>query len=68
MRVLRQNLRVEIKTETRVFLESLNFEIEMRVSQKSSAQKNAYYLGISRIILMSKIATRIPGIGRNALE
>ena len=35
MRVLRQNLRVEIKNETRVFLESLNFEIEMRASQKS---------------------------------
>ena len=34
MRVLRQNLRVEIKNETRVFLESLNFEIEKRVSQK----------------------------------
>ena len=68
MRVLRENLRVEIENEMRVFLESLNFEIEMRVSQKSSAQKNAYYLGISRIILMSKIATRIPGIGKNALE
>ena len=38
MRVLRQNLRVEIKNETRVFLESLNFEIEMRVSQKSEMQ------------------------------
>ena len=35
MRVLRENLRVEIENETRVFLESLNFEIEMRVSQKS---------------------------------
>ena len=28
-------LRVEIKNETRVFLESLDFENEMRVSQKS---------------------------------
>ena len=68
MRVLTTKLIVEIENGTNVFLESLNFEIEMRVSQKSSAQKNAYYLGISRIILMSKIATRIPGIGRNALE
>ena len=37
MRVLREKLRVEIENETRVFLESLNFEIEMRVSQKSAA-------------------------------
>ena len=36
MRVLRENLRVEIENEMRVFLESLNFEIEMRVSQKSA--------------------------------
>ena len=35
MRVLTTKLRVEIENETRVFLESLNFEIEMRVSQKS---------------------------------
>ena len=35
MRVLRENLRVEIENEMRVFLESLDFEIEMRVSQKS---------------------------------
>ena len=67
MRVLRENLRVEIENETRVFLESLNFEIEMRVWQKSSAQKNAYYLGISRIILMSKIATPIRGVGRKCI-
>ena len=39
-----QNLRVEIKTETRVFLESLNFDIEMRVSQKSA-------IGVKRSIL-----------------
>ena len=38
MRVLRKKLRVEIENETRVFLESLNFEIEMRVSQKSEMQ------------------------------
>ena len=29
-------MRVEIENETRVYLESLNFEIEMRVSQKSA--------------------------------
>ena len=34
MRVLTKKLRVEIENEMRVFLESLNFEIEMRVSQK----------------------------------
>ena len=38
MRVLTKNLRVEIENEMRVFLESLNFEIEMRVSQKSVGQ------------------------------
>ena len=36
MRVLTIELRVEIENETRVFLESLNFEIEMRVSQESN--------------------------------
>ena len=40
MRVLRENLRVEIENEMRVFLESLNFEIEMRVSQKSVSKSN----------------------------
>ena len=35
MRVLATKLRVEIENEKIVFLESLNFEIEMRVSQKS---------------------------------
>ena len=40
MRVLREKLRVEIENETRVFLESLNFEIEMRVSQKSATPDN----------------------------
>ena len=38
MRVLTTKLRVEIENEMRVFLESLNFEIEMRVSQKSAAR------------------------------
>ena len=37
MRVLTIKLRVEIENEMRVFIESLNFEIEMRVSQKSVA-------------------------------
>ena len=31
-----KKLRVEIENETRVYPESLNFEIEMRVSQKSA--------------------------------
>ena len=35
MRVVTKKLRVEIEDEMRVFLESLNFETEMRVSQKS---------------------------------
>ena len=35
MTVFVKKLRVEIENETRVFLESLDFEIEMRVSQKS---------------------------------
>ena len=38
MRVLTTKLRVEIENEIRVFLESLNFEIEMRVLQKSDIQ------------------------------
>ena len=38
MRVLTKKLRVEIENEMRVFLESLNFEIEMRVSQKSETR------------------------------
>ena len=35
MRVLTTKLRVKIENEMRVFFESLNFEIKMRVSQKS---------------------------------
>ena len=42
MRVLTTKLRVEIENETRVFLESLDFEIEMRVSQKSERLCWAY--------------------------
>ena len=47
MRVLRIKLRVEIENEMRVFLESLNFEIEMRVLQKSGLGfefKNCFHL------------------------
>ena len=40
MRDLRIKLRIEIENEMRVFLESLNFEIEMRVSQKSAVAFN----------------------------
>ena len=36
MRLLTTKLRLDIKNEKRVFLESLDFEIEMRVSQKSA--------------------------------
>ena len=39
MRVFMKKLRVEIENETRVYLESLNFEIEMRVSQKSASDQ-----------------------------
>ena len=35
MRVFMKKLRVKIENETIVYLESLDFEIEMRVSQKS---------------------------------
>ena len=35
MRVFLIKLRVEIESEMRVFLETLNFEIKMRLSQKS---------------------------------
>ena len=36
MKVLTTKWRVEIENETRVFLETLDFEIEMRVLQKSA--------------------------------
>ena len=48
MRVLREKLRVEIENETRVFLESLNFEIEMRVSQKSGIKAMIGFLKIAQ--------------------
>ena len=41
MRIFLKKLRVETENETRVFLESLDFEIEMRVSQKSELFINA---------------------------
>ena len=42
VRVFPKTLRVEIENETRVFPESLIFETEMRVSQKSvSAAKSS---------------------------
>ena len=40
MRVLATKLRVEIENETRVFLESIDFKIETRVSQKSANKKS----------------------------
>ena len=43
MRVFTTKLRVEIENEMRVFLESLNFEIEMRVSQKSDTRPTKTY-------------------------
>ena len=36
MRVLTTKFRAEIENEMRVFLETLNFEIEVRLSQKSA--------------------------------
>ena len=44
MRVLTTKLRVEIENEMRVFLKSLNFEIEMRVSQKSGVNEESLIL------------------------
>ena len=41
VRVFPKTLRVEIENETRVFPESLIFETEMRVSQKSDALKSS---------------------------
>ena len=48
VRVSQKNLRVEIENETRVLPESLSFENEMRVSQKSGTkQKSKVALGLS---------------------
>ena len=55
MRVLTTKLRVEIENEMRVFLESLNFEIEMRVSQKSAVVEYLHTdQSISCILLTEK--------------
>ena len=51
MRVLTTKLRVEIENETRVFLESLDFEIDMRVSQKSGLNPSHV---LDNILLRSK--------------
>ena len=40
VRVFPKTLRVEIENETRVFPESLIFETEMRVSQKSEVNQS----------------------------
>ena len=40
MRVFKTKLRVKIENEMKGFLESLNFEIEMRVSQKSAEDQD----------------------------
>ena len=40
MRVLTTKLRVEIEKETRVFLESVDFQFEMRVAEVCSLVKN----------------------------
>ena len=58
MRVLTKKLRVEIENEMRVFLESLNFEIEMRVSQKSGLWENIQ--GDQKSCLGSKKAVFTP--------
>ena len=43
MREFIKKLRVEIESEMRVFLETLNFEIEMRLSQKSVVWNHTTY-------------------------
>ena len=40
MRVPTTEVRVEVENEMKVFLESLNFKIEMRVSQKSDTNNS----------------------------
>ena len=60
MRVLREKLRVEIENEMRVFLESLNFEIEMRVSQKSVKYPFTQFSSIARYSHMILAVTDLP--------
>ena len=54
MRDLRIKLRVEIENEMRVFLESLNFEIEMRVSQKSDYHREEQSVHSCKILFCCK--------------
>ena len=58
MRVLIEKLRVEIENETRFFLESLNFEIEMRVSQKSE-ENISICISIDYFANMNKLVVRV---------
>ena len=51
MRVLTTKLRVEIENEMRVFLESLDFEIEMRVSQKSAVSGETLFCSSSKSLI-----------------
>ena len=44
MRVFIIKLRVKIEIEMRVFRETLNFEIEMRLSQKSAGHAFSYHI------------------------
>ena len=65
MRVLTTKLRVDNDIETRVFLESLNFEIEMRVSQKFGvlAGTSPYQLDgnlMTFLLLSSRLAGSCP--------
>ena len=59
LRVLTTKLRVEIKNETRVFLESLVFEIDMKVLQKSGLQKRLCQLLVLKKFLNSTVEFRI---------
>ena len=53
LRVLTTKLRVEIENETRVFPESLIFETEMRVSQKSGV-KHVFFI-FTKVRVVSQI-------------
>ena len=53
MRVFMKKLRVEIENETRVYLESLDFEIEMRVSQKSELYGSKESIAFGRSMLLN---------------
>ena len=48
VRGLTTELRVAIKNEMRVFLESLDFEIEMRDSQKSDHRDHIIFVDVER--------------------